>query len=93
MTNLTPKAMALIDKVMEAWVAHKMLGITAEAKIRARIEAEMAELMRRSALQTSEAIRAAIEGGATQTALRQVTTKDQRTFTRYRTFDGLGPLP
>ncbi|MFN4001065.1 hypothetical protein [Microcella sp.] len=93
MTKLTPEAKALVSKAGAAWARHKFLRIAAVTEIRAKIEAEYAEVERRSALDVSEAIRIALEGGATQSALREVTSKDQRTFQRFRLFDGLGPLP
>lgn len=93
MTKLSPEAKSLVAKVGELWDAHRTGRITNQAAIRARIEAEYAEVERRSAFALSEAIRRAMEGGATATALREVTTKDPRTFKRFREFDGLGTLP
>jgi len=92
-TRLTPEAQTLVTMAGEAWVAHKIRRQTALAELRAKLAAEMEEQDRRSALRVGEALRRAIDGGATQSALREVTTRDFRTFKAYRDFDGMGDVP
>jgi len=93
MTKLSPEARVLVAAAGEAWLAHKVHRHRLEAELRTKMAAEVEEIERRSALKVAESLRRAIEVGATQSALREVTTRDYRTFRAFRDFDGLGKLP
>ncbi len=83
MTKITPAAQALIDLAAKEWSRHKAYMNGLEAQIRARVEAETAEEKNRSALKVANALQVAIDGGATKSALKLVTTKDRTTFESY----------
>lgn len=78
---------ALVNEVSRAWDAYKAERKGAEARARALIEAEVAKAIASKRSKVSEALRVALEGGATKVALKAVTTKDRRSF------DSFVPLP